>query len=214
MTPRPSRFVVDGLDDEGSLPEQSEEALALEFSAMHADTLRFDGEFGRWYRWNGKIWEPDLTGHVLDDVRALCRAKAAACVDERIACRIASAATSKAVERLARTDRRHVSTSTFWDADPWLLNTPRGVVDLRTGTLRPSLRDDHITRTTNVEPGGPIRLWESFLNRITDGDRDLQSFLKRTLGYVLTGSTEEHAFFFLLARERTANPYCFEPYRA
>ena len=50
--------------------------------------------------------------------------------------RIASAKTVAAVERLAKADRRHAATVDQWDADPWLLNTPDGVVDLQTGKMR------------------------------------------------------------------------------
>ena len=35
-----------------------------------------------------------------------------------------------------------------------------------------------------------------FLDEITDGDTELQSFLQRVFGYSLTGSTREHALFF------------------
>ncbi len=37
----------------------------------------------------------------------------------------------------------------------------------------------------------------SFLDKVTAGDRALQSFLQRMLGYALTGLTRDHALFFL-----------------
>jgi len=37
----------------------------------------------------------------------------------------------------------------------------------------------------------------AFLERITDGDQDLQRFLQRIAGYALTGSTNEHSLFFI-----------------
>jgi putative DNA primase/helicase len=36
-----------------------------------------------------------------------------------------------------------------------------------------------------------------FLARVTDGDRALQDYMQRMLGYALTGLTIEHALFFL-----------------
>ncbi len=33
-------------------------------------------------------------------------------------------------------NRRHAATVDVWDADLWLLNTPAGVLDLKTGELR------------------------------------------------------------------------------
>ena len=41
MTPRPGRFLSDALTPENSLPESSDDFLALEFSAKHANDLRF-----------------------------------------------------------------------------------------------------------------------------------------------------------------------------
>jgi len=46
---------------------------------------------------------------------------------------IASAKTVAAVERLAKSDRRIAATVAQWDSDPWMLNTPGGMVNLRTG---------------------------------------------------------------------------------
>ena len=40
-----------------------------------------------------------------------------------------------AVQTLARADRRIAATIEQWDADPMLLNTPDGIVDLRDGTF-------------------------------------------------------------------------------
>ena len=102
-----------------------------------------------------------------------------------------------AVERLARTDRRHAAAIEDWDRDPWLLNTPGGTVDLRTGDIKPNDPNDLITKATAVAPGGGCPKFREFLARVTDGDQDLQAFLQRMAGYGLTGSTREHALFFL-----------------
>jgi putative DNA primase/helicase len=55
----------------------------------------------------------------------------------------------------------------------------------------------HLTKITAVGPGGDCPLWEGHLEKITAGDADLQSFIKRMLGYALTGSTIAHALFFM-----------------
>ena len=101
------------------------------------------------------------------------------------------------MERLAEADRRHAATASQWDSDPWLLNTPTGTVDLLTGDLRRHRREDYITKVTAAGPGGSCPLWLIFLERVTNGDSDLQSFLQRMVGYALTGSTREQALFFL-----------------
>jgi putative DNA primase/helicase len=133
----------------------------------------------------------------MDLARQVCRQASTDC-EERLALRIASSVTISAVERLARVDRRHATTVNQWDADLWLLNTPAGVVDLRTGAIRPARREDYCTKITAVAPNdGGFLLWRKFLNRITHGDAELQRFIQRMCGYTLTGITREHAMFFL-----------------
>ena len=116
--------------------EYADDALALRFTERHGDDLRFTAAWGRWSVWDNCVWRQDETLNVIDLARKVCRDKSAECDDDRIAPRIASGATVYAVERLARADRQHAATVDQWDANPWLLNTPGGVVHLKTGKLR------------------------------------------------------------------------------
>ena len=83
-----------------------------------------------------------------------------------------------------------------WDKDPWLLNTPGGIVDLQTGKMLPHDPEQYITKITAVAPEGDCPRWLRFLDEITGGNVELQQFLQRVAGYSLTGSTKEHALFF------------------
>lgn len=186
-----------GVDPVVDVPaEYSEESLALAFSQLHGSTLRFVSAWGRWYEWTGLVWRQDDTMHVWDLSRRVCREASSECEKERVAAAVASAKTVAAVEKLARADRRHAAVVSQWDADPWLLNTPGGVVDLKTGKLRPHRADDHITKMAAVAPGGQCPLWQKFLDRVTASDRELQAFIQRMAGYCLTGNIREHALFF------------------
>jgi putative DNA primase/helicase len=180
-------------------PRFSEEALALRFSGQHAEDLRYVARWGQWMQWDGTRWVADDTLHVFDLARGICRAASTECSDaeKNTATRLASKVTSSAVERLATADRRHAATGDQWDGDPWLLNTPKGTLDLRTGEIREHRRSDYITKITAAGPGTECPLWLHFLDRVTGGDLELQSFLQRMIGYSLTGITREHAFFFL-----------------
>ena len=101
-----------------------------------------------------------------------------------------------AVHALARADRRLAATIEQWDADPMLLNTPDGVVDLRNGELRRHRPGDYMTMITAVGPRGDCPKWLAFLDRITGGDEALIAYLQRVAGYCLTGDTGEQAMFF------------------
>ena len=116
------------------------------------------------------------------------------------ATKVASAQVIAAVLKIAQADRSIARTADIWDADPWLLNTPAGMVDLRTGALSPHDRGARCTKITAVGPA-PDRdadcpLWTRFLREITGGDAELQAYLQRAVGYCLTGSVREHALFF------------------
>ncbi len=196
LPPEPEGEAEPEVNDDARPPEFTDEALALEFSARYADRLRYVAAWGRWFIRGPAVWREDQTMRAFDLSRAVCRNASAECNEARVASSIASAKTVAAVERLAKADRRHAATVDQWDADPWLLNTPGGVVNLRNGIMRPHKADDQMTKLTAVAPGGNCPLWLGFLDRITAADAGLQAFLQRVTGYSLTGNTDEHALFF------------------
>ncbi len=148
-------------------------------------------------------WLPDETLHAFDLARVICREVAAGC--EKPASVVASAKTVAAVERLAKADRRLAATAAQWDADGWAaqhrgaLTVTAATFDLRTGVGHPPDPRDYITKRTacRCAPAGtPHPLWTAFLERITDGNTELQGFLQRYIGYCCTGFTSEHVFVF------------------
>ncbi len=86
-----------------------------------------------------------------------------------------------------------------WDSDPWILNTPEGIVDLKTGKLLPVDKNRHCTKRTLVAPSTDVNcpLWMRFLQDITGDDPGMIDYLQRVAGYVLTGMTNEQCFFVL-----------------
>ena len=185
------------MGEEPRPPAFTDEALALRFADIHQHDLRYVAKWGKWLHYDGTCWQFDDTLFGFDLARKICREAAAQCNDEKIASSLASAKTVAAVERLAKSDRLLAATIDQWDADLWALNTPAGVVDLRTGAMRPHEPGDYATKTTAVAPAaGPCPLWQEHLNRILNGDASLISYLQRVLGYALTGVTTEHALFF------------------
>jgi putative DNA primase/helicase len=182
---------------DGVTPAFSEDALALRFADRHESAVRFVAAWGQWFRYDGKVWRPDATLQAFDLARRICREASAECngkKSEKAA--LASAKTVSAIERLAKSDRRIAATIDQWDADPWLLNTPDGVIDLRTGQMRGHEAGDYMTKMTAAGPGGDCPIFLKFLDRITGEDADLIAYLRRVLGYSLTGSTRDHALFF------------------
>jgi putative DNA primase/helicase len=178
-------------------PRNTEDAWAYQFAERHVDHLRYVATWGRWQIFDGVCWRDDNTLETKEHVRHLCREIAK--VSGKKAPKLANAKTVSAVETLARGDRRLAATAEQWDTDLWSLNTPAGVVDLRTGVMRKHRPADYMTRVSGVAPdaGCSISTWTKFLDRTTGGDLDLAAFLQRIAGYSLTGDTSEHALFFL-----------------
>jgi P4 family phage/plasmid primase-like protien len=187
-----------GAGDDPLLPIGfTEDALATEFSSTHGDNWRHVAIWGTWLNWTGIRWEREATLRAHDLARHVCRAAANRANSNKVRVKLSQAATVAAVERLARADRRHASTTDVWDRDPWLLNTPNWVVDLRSGALHPHERGLHMTKVTAASPQGDCPTWLTFLSQVTGGDVELQAYLRRVVGYALTGVTTEHALFFL-----------------
>ncbi len=74
------------------------------------------------------------------------------------------------------------------DADPFALNTPAGIVDLRTGVLRPSDPAALCTKVTAVGPcDDGAELWNRFLDTVCCGDADLADYLQTVAGMAALG---------------------------
>ena len=85
------------------------------------------------------------------------------------------------------------------DRDPLLLNCLNGVVDLRTGEVRPHDSADLITKLAPVEYRGlsddaRCAAWEQALLEICGGAADVVGFLRRWFGYCATGLVREQVF--------------------
>jgi putative DNA primase/helicase len=183
-------------------PEYSDSALASEFVERYENDLRYVNAWADWFNWTGTHWKREQTSLAFHLARKVCDDAAARLHNSKPgnSSSVASAKTIAAVERIAKTDRAIASTTDQWDADPLLLNTPNGTIELRTGKMRNNRQDDYITKITAVAPGGDCPMFKEFLDRITDGDRGLQRYLQRIFGYSLTGLTQEQAMFFFFGK--------------
>jgi putative DNA primase/helicase len=186
------------IHDDGTAPPFSEEALALEFANQQGGKARYVAVWNKWLLYDGRRWRLDEKKQVFSISRKLCRMAAKATNKPSEPKRLASYKTNIAVVSLAMADERIAAVIEQWDVDPWLLNTPDGVVDLRTGAIRAHAPEDYMMKITAVAPDASCAtpLWHAFLDKVTNGDGALRSYLTRMSGYLLTGITYEHALFF------------------
>jgi putative DNA primase/helicase len=186
-----------GVNGELMPPALCEDALALEFARQYAHDWRYVAAWGLWLYWDASSWKKLRTRKIFNLITGVCRE-----VDARNPKRDGNKSGTKwktvsAVEKFAQAHPFMDSSDDIWDKDPWMLATPRGMIDLKTGDIRPACREDYATKSTTAHPEGDCPRWRKFLDEITDGDVELQAYLARVAGYTLTGTTTEHAMFFL-----------------
>jgi phage/plasmid-associated DNA primase len=173
----------------------SPNALATGLAATQSARLRHVAAWKCWMAWDGQRWRRDDTLLATNLAREVCWTMASTVrkgVPPRQASgviqRLGRAGTVAQVERLARADRHVAARPELFDADANLLNTPAGIVDLRTGALGPHRADAYLTRMTRVAPSAPdapCPAWQAWLERMSGDDDALLFYLQRVAGRAL-----------------------------
>jgi putative DNA primase/helicase len=119
-----------------------------------------------------------------------------------------SAARIRNMIDLARTEMSMALASSSFDVDPWLFNARSGTIDLKNGTQRPHDRDDLISKISPIayDPNATAPTWDTFLSRVIP-DIETVRFLRRAVGYSLTGVVAEQVFFLLYGTGATARNF-------
>ncbi len=177
--------------------------------SQYGDRLHYCYERRHWLVWNGKVWEWDsgnkVTALAKHTVRNIYR-EAGDEPEEKKRKELAGHAKNSesdhrinAIIALAESELGIPVKITELDTDPWLLNCINGVINLKTGQLQPHRKEDLLTILVPVEyhPAAQCPRWMSFLSQVTGGNGELMDYLKRAVGYSLTGDTKNQVLFFL-----------------
>lgn len=154
----------------------------------HRDDLRHVTGAGD-YTWTGTHWQLDQTGTATRFVIATLKAAYADLADfgpedrkELLAdiSKCESASGIEGVIRIARNLHPFATSVDQLDADPYLVNTSSGTLDLRTGNLSPADPADLITKIagTGYEPAARSEAFEKFVGEILP-DPDVRAFVQR-----------------------------------
>lgn len=171
----------------------TEDGLARALVAAHGHTLRYCPQRGRWLVWDGHRWAWDEAERHRELVRALARDLPDEKEWRSFKRRAMSAAGVTGITRLAQTDQDVTVHLDALDARPYELNTPAGIVDLRTGQLRPPDPAALHTRCTTVAPDFDRRseVFDAFLADTFGPDTDLAGYVQRLLGISAIGTVLE-----------------------
>ncbi len=178
------------------LPTEDNVALLLQNEC--GNKLRYCKTWGYWLAWDGARWREERTDAALDFCRALARQ-----VNAHGKSSIAKASFARGAESLARAARRFATVPEDWDRDEFALNTPAGVVDLRSNEIRPHSGKEYVTKVTRVAPReGPRPIFDCFMHQITLDDAALISYHQRSLGATLSGARADHWLLFWIGAGR------------
>lgn len=177
--------------------------------AQHGENLRFCADWKRWLVWDGTSWSTDNTGEVMrlakESILSLYyqAAQLPGKADRERATKhaIRSEARSRleAMTSLAESEAEVSASPGDFDTDLWVLNVGNGLIDLRTGELRPHRREDMCTKVAPVfyDKEAECPHWMEFLDLVFQGNEKLIAYVQQMAGYALTGSTREQVFFIL-----------------
>jgi putative DNA primase/helicase len=213
------------------------------FIDLHRGRFIYDCAAGRWYKWAGHYWTEDLTDEVVQAVsivvevyetearrQSWLRAKAAKEKDKaETTHRENESALLKRMKLLQSLNRKQevlvlarsgsntlACTGEEWDKDPWILAVSNGVIDLKTGELRPGNPLDFNKTAAPTEwwsKDEPCPIWENFIAEIFGGNSELVVFVQRLLGYGITGLSILHIFIILYGIGRNGKGTMLETLR-
>ena len=188
--------------------ELTEGGNASRLEQLCRDELRYCHTHAKWLIWRGGRWQTDLDGGAMRLAQKVVNVlyKEAANADgkdERNSIvRFAKETDSRKgisnMLALAGSRLTFATTADKLDTDPWLLGGSDITFDLRDGSIREPRRGDLITKAIGAryDANAKCTAWEQFIERIFSGDKELICYIKRAVGYCLTGSIAEQVFFF------------------
>lgn len=221
-------------NDAASRKDYSDAGNVAILAEQTGGDLRYVYETKQWICWCGKRWNPDpariflrkatlgVAEHYLRDAkryREQARADGTDAKDRKLLERLADHAESwarhcrneralSAMVTFAQQDARFTLSQGQLDKNPLLFGVNNGVIDLRTGALRPDSRDDFVTKRSPIDwtNDATAPRWIEFVGEITATPDpinpkkgtprpNLARYVQRMLGYCLTGKTTEQKLF-------------------
>ncbi len=96
------------------------------------------------------------------------------------------------------------------DYDSSLLNTPSGIIDLRSGRCGYHDPKKYCTKVTSVEPSMEgMDIWIEFIKSITDNNEGLMNFLQNVAGMALIGKVYQEVTIFAYGKGRNGKSTFF-----
>ncbi len=178
--------------------------------ALFGDDVRYCHEMRSWLVWDARRWAVDVQSQIRQKMKQMARLlysqSVAYPVIEKHARASEAYKAGTAALGYALSEKGIPISATDLDQQPYLLNCPNGLVNLRSGELLPHQRDFLVTKLCPVpyDPKAECPLFKSFIEWAMGGNPDaeltertarLVGFLQRAFGYALTSDVSEKALF-------------------
>lgn len=179
------------------IPVESDTGNAHLLIHTHHQHIRYCTDRGRWYHWNGHLWEQQPhDGGKIRELAIHTAAQLPAEDNTQKTWRKKSLSALGITNTLTQARNNPAITITYdqFDAHPWELNTPDGIINLKTGELTPPDPAKLHTRTTLVTPDfhADNTTWETYLKTTFPGRPELIDYIQRLIGYTAVGRIKEH----------------------
>jgi putative DNA primase/helicase len=173
--------------------------------SRHGQDIRYCYPWKKWFIWDGRLWIPDERGEIERRAKKTVRS-----IPSEITLEMDSETVEKIYKHAGRSEAdariqaliklAHSEVPILpqdMDNDQFLLNVENGTLDLKSDQFLKHDRAHFITKIAPVkfDSSAQCPLWSQFLDRIMDGNSGLIEYLKRIIGYALTGDTSEQCFF-------------------
>lgn len=172
--------------------------------------LKYSYNRKKWFFWTGKVWTLDESGEVKKLADEICedlKREAWMMQDEELqeqALKFAKRTAGSTAKEAMIKECQHLydipASPDDFDAYTDFLNVQNGVVNLRNGELMPHDSRLMMSKICNCEYDVKRRKpkrWLKFLDEITNGDKDMQEYIQKSIGYSISGSNREQCAYFL-----------------
>ena len=183
----------------------TDEGNARRFIDRNSHRVRYVPKWKRWLINDGIRWAEPLRGEIEQwacEVADEMLREVIVCSDlerrKTLTGHAAKSQSAKAERDLiikASTKKGVAAAPEDFDGDLWALNCASGTIDLKSGALRPHDSSDHITKLapSAYELQAACPNWQKFLCDICADDAQTIGFIRRALGYAITGDCRENA---------------------
>lgn len=187
----------------------SDTGNARRFVDTYGDWIRYNFDNKNWVIYDGKTWIKDTTQQVKNLADKMIREMQQEYFDAFSTDKNKAEAMLKNIKHLSSSSGKdamlkealHIkeiaTLNKDYDTNPYLLNCENGVVNLRTGEIIPHDRSLMLSKNTHIEidmQNSP-KEWLKTLQGIFQEDNGVIAFVKKAIGYTLTGDTREQCFF-------------------